>query len=128
MQDYYMYSSGRFTNNLNGQRMPQASSKYGTPFEMNTSQQHKQFHEMKAEMPSDVLELFKANEIRFIKAPVKPKCRDLDPVTFTCPKLIEMFDVPNFDLIEPEKHETREEKRSRIAREKKEANDRRIEE
>ena len=55
---------------------------------------------MKAEMPSDVLELFKSNEIGFLKAPVKPRCRKLDPVTTTISNIIEMFDVPNLDLIE----------------------------
>jgi hypothetical protein len=29
--------------------------------DMHSSAQYRQFHEMKAEMPSDVLELFKAN-------------------------------------------------------------------
>ena len=38
--------AGRFGNNT---------------FDMPTSAQYRQFHEMKAEMPSDVLELFKAN-------------------------------------------------------------------
>jgi hypothetical protein len=70
---------------------------------MNTSAQHKQFHEMKAEMPSDVLELFKANEVQFLKAPVKPKCRKMDPVTTTIKNIIEMFDVPNEYLIDQEK-------------------------
>lgn len=67
---------------------------------MNTSQQHRQFHEMKAEMPSDVLELFKANDITFVKAPVKPKCRRLDPVTTTCKNISDMFDIPNENLME----------------------------
>jgi len=53
---------------------------------------------MKAEMPSDVLELFKANEIGFIKAPIKPKCRELDPTLNTGLNLMEMFQIPNFDL------------------------------
>ena len=55
---------------------------------------------MKAEMPSDVLELFKANDITFVKAPVKPKCRRLDPVTTTCKNISDMFDIPNENLME----------------------------
>lgn len=125
-QDFYMYShSSRFTGTLTGQ--PQYNSRYGQPFEMNTSTQHRQFHEMKAEMPSDVLELFKANEIAFLKAPVKPKCRPLDPVTTTCRDINSMFDVPNENLMEREKGETREEKRARVARERQERNLHRIE-
>lgn len=125
-QDFYMYShSSRFTGTLTGQ--PQYNSRYGQPFEMNTSTQHRQFHEMKAEMPSDVLELFKANEIAFLKAPVKPKCRPLDPVTSTCQDINSMFDVPNENLMEREKGETREEKRARVARERQERNLHRIE-
>ena len=58
-QDYYMYShSNRFMGTLTGQ---QPYNRHGQPFEMNTSTQHRQFHELKADMPSDVLELFKAN-------------------------------------------------------------------
>jgi hypothetical protein len=81
---------------------------------------------MKAEMPSDVLELFKANEIAFLKAPVKPKCRKLDPVTVTCTDIPSMFDVPNENLMEKEKRETRDEKRVRIAQERQERNSHRI--
>lgn len=52
--DYYMYShSSRFTSSLTGQ--PQYGDRFSRPFEMNTSAQHRQFHEMKSEMPSDVL-------------------------------------------------------------------------
>ncbi len=52
--DYYMYShSSRFTGTLTGQ--PAYGDRHTRPFEMNTSHQHRQFHEMKAEMPSDVL-------------------------------------------------------------------------
>ena len=58
---------------------------------------------MKAEMPSDVLELFKANDIAFIKAPEKPKCRALDPISTTCKDINSMFDVPNENLMEKEK-------------------------
>lgn len=105
--DFYMYShSSRFTGTLTGQ--PAYGDRHTRPFEMNTSHQHRQFHEMKAEMPSDVLELFKANEIAFLKAPVKPKCRPLDPVTTTCKNINDMFDVPNENLMEREKGETRE--------------------
>jgi hypothetical protein len=93
---------------------------------MNTSTQHRQFHEMKAEMPSDVLELFKANEIAFLKAPVKPKCRALDPVTSTCKDIHSMFDIPNENLMEKEKGETRDEKRQRITHERQDRNAHRI--
>jgi hypothetical protein len=107
MNDYYMYGqSSKYTSNLTGQ--PQYNNRFSQPFEMNTSAQHKQFHEMKAEMPSDVLELFKANDIAFIRAPVKPKCRALDPVTITCKNIDAMFDIPNENLMEMEKGETKE--------------------
>jgi hypothetical protein len=105
--EYYMYShSNRFTGALTGQS--QYGDRHSRPFEMNTSAQHKQFHEMKSEMPSDVLELFKANTISFLPAPVKPKCRPLDPVTTTCKDINSMFDVPNENLIERERGETRD--------------------
>ncbi len=97
-QDYYMYShSNRFMGTLTGQQP--YNNRHAQPFEMNTSTQHRQFHEMKAEMPSDVLELFKANEIRFLKAPVKPRCRHLDPVTTTIKDIHSLFDVPNENLM-----------------------------
>lgn len=52
--DYYMFAhSNRFTSTLTGQ--PAHGDRFSRPFEMNTSAQHKQFHEMKVEMPSDVL-------------------------------------------------------------------------
>lgn len=51
-------------------------------------------------MPSDVLELFKANEVGFLKAPVKPKCRPLDPVLNMKIDLMEMFSIPNLELME----------------------------
>jgi len=70
---------------------------------------------MKAEMPSDVLELFKSNEIAFLKTPIKPKCRPLDPVSTTCKDIHSMFDVPNENLIEKEPRETRVEKHIRVA-------------
>lgn len=42
-QDFYMYSqSSRFTGSLTGQN--QHNNRFGQPFEMNTSTQHKQFH------------------------------------------------------------------------------------
>jgi U1 small nuclear ribonucleoprotein len=77
-------------------------------------------------MPSDVLELFRANDISFLRAPVKPKCRRLDPVTTTCKDINAMFDIPNENLIDIPKGETREEKRLRIAQERKERNEGRI--
>ncbi len=46
---------------------------------------------MKSEMPSDVIELFKANEIGFLKAPLKPKCRSLDPTSTMKINLMEIF-------------------------------------
>lgn len=74
MNEAYMYQH-RFASNMGG---------YGRfahgIFDGPSSAQYRQFHEMKAEMPSDVLELFKANEVGFLKAPVKPKCRNLDPI------------------------------------------------
>ena len=51
-------------------------------------------------MPSDVLELFKANEVGFLRAPVKPKCRPLDPVLTMKIDLMEMFSIPNLELME----------------------------
>lgn len=77
-------------------------------------------------MPSDVLELFRANEVAFVKAPVKPKCRPLDPVTTTCKNINAMFDVPNENLVEKEKKVTKEEKKSKIDQERKERNQARI--
>lgn len=125
MNDYYMYShSSRFTGSLTGQ--PQHNSRFGMPFEMNTSAQHKQFHEMKAEMPSDVLELFKANDIAFLRAPVKPKCRPLDPVTTTCKDIDAMFDIPNENLMEKEPGENKEQKRKRVAAERRDRCNNRI--
>jgi hypothetical protein len=69
-------------------------------FDMPSSAQYRQFHEMKAEMPSDVLELFKANEVGFLKAPVKPVCRSLDPISTMKINLMEMFQIPNLELME----------------------------
>ena len=47
---------------------------------MASSQAYNRIHSLRTEMPSDVLELFKANEIGFIKPFKKRKCRSLDPV------------------------------------------------
>jgi hypothetical protein len=55
----YMYTQNRF---MSGNPL-QNRAQYG--FEMVTSAQYRQHHEMRSEMPSDVLELFKANEIGF---------------------------------------------------------------
>ena len=41
---------------------------------------YNRIHNLKTEMPQDVLELFKANEIAFVKPIKKSKCRKLDPV------------------------------------------------
>lgn len=58
MSDYYMYSQSRYMTG--GSNNPfQNRTQYA--FELATSAHYRQFHEMKAEMPSDVLELFKAN-------------------------------------------------------------------
>ena len=77
-------------------------------------------------MPSDVLELFKANDVAFLRAPIKPKCRPLDPVTTTCKDIHSMFDVPNENLEEKSKGENKEEKKQRVASERKERNEARI--
>lgn len=50
-----MYNPGRFV----GGNPLQNRAQYA--FQVVSSAQHRQFHEMKSEMPSDVLELFKAN-------------------------------------------------------------------
>lgn len=55
MSDFYMYSQNRF---IGGNPM-QNRTQYA--FEMASSTHYRQFHEMRSEMPSDVLELFKAN-------------------------------------------------------------------
>lgn len=57
---------------------------------------------------------------------MKPRCRPLDPVTTTCKDIHSMFDVPNENLIEKEKGENREEKKARLAEEKKMRNEGRI--
>jgi hypothetical protein len=46
-------------------------------------------------MTSDVLELFKANQIGFLKAPIKHKCRPIDPISTLGMDLTEMFAIPN---------------------------------
>lgn len=58
--NYFMYSQNRFAS---GGGMGMQQGRFGTnnPFEVASSAAYRQFHEMKAEMPSDVLELFKAN-------------------------------------------------------------------
>ena len=68
--DPYMFShSARFTGNLTGKQQPNQYGRYGSNLELNKTTRYQQFHEMKGEMPIDVLELFKANEIGFLKAP-----------------------------------------------------------
>ena len=74
---------------------------------------------MKAEMPTDVLQLFKANDVAFLRVPFKDKCRPLDPVLTTCKDLHSMFDDPNENFEQKEKRETREERHARLAIEKK---------
>jgi hypothetical protein len=108
----YMYTQNRF---MSGNPL-QNRAQYG--FEMVTSAQYRQHHEMRSEMPSDVLELFKANEIGFLKAPTKKKCRSLDPVSSLNINLSEAFAIPNLELLEAEKRETRAERIDRIAQEK----------
>lgn len=110
MSEFYGYSSSRFANPL--------QNRMQNEFEKITSAKHKQFHEMKSEMTSDVLELFRANEIGFLKAPVKKKCRPLDPVSSLGMNLTEIFAIPNLEMIEEEKRETKAERRQRIAEEK----------
>lgn len=111
-----MYSNAsRFMGNLTGRQQPNQHGRYGQSLELNKTTRYQQFHEMKGEMPIDVLELFKANDVAFLKAPDKNNCRPLDPVTTTCPDLNSMFDIPNENLMEAEKKETREERRTRIA-------------
>lgn len=75
MAEFYGYSQNRFMTGNSLQNRAQLS------YEAVTSAQYKQFHEMRSEMPSDVLELFKANEVGFLKAPIKKKCRSLDPIS-----------------------------------------------
>lgn len=97
MADSFMFQN-RFAQGIGGFG---AGGRYGqNAFDMPSSAQYRQFHEMKAEMPSDVLELFKANEVGFLKAPVKPKCRPLDPVLTMKINLMEMFLIPNLELME----------------------------
>lgn len=96
MQDTYMFQN-RF-GAMGGFGMGGRFGQNG--FDMPSSAQYRQFHEMKAEMPSDVLELFKANEVGFLKAPVKPKCRPLDPISTMGINLMEMFQIPNLELME----------------------------
>jgi hypothetical protein len=78
-------------------------------------------------MPSDVLELFKANDVGFLRAPVKKKCRALDPVSAIDMNLTEMFSIPNLELIEEEKKETKAEQKQRVAEEKASKNRQNIE-
>lgn len=94
---YFMYSQNRGGMGMN-------QGRFGTnPFGVTSSAAYKQFHEMKAEMPMDVIELFKANEVGFLPAPVKPKCRPLDPVSSLGISLLEMFEIPNLELMEKQK-------------------------
>ena len=72
-------------------------------------------------MPKDVLELFKPNEVGFLKAPPKRKCRPLDPVSSLNMDLTEMFAIPNLE-IEEEVKETKLERKERIKRERSEKN------
>lgn len=52
MQDSFMFQN-RFSSGIGGYGM---GSRFGhNTFDMPTSAQYRQFHEMKAEMPSDVL-------------------------------------------------------------------------
>jgi hypothetical protein len=57
MHESYMFQN-RFAPGMGGYGV---AGRFGNAFDMHSSAQYRQFHEMKAEMPSDVLELFKAN-------------------------------------------------------------------
>jgi len=53
--EYYMYSqSARFTGTLTGQQQNNYG-RYGQSLELNKTTRYQQFHEMKGEMPIDVL-------------------------------------------------------------------------
>ena len=115
MSEFYSYSQSRFM--MGGNSNPfQNRTQYA--FELATSAHYRQFHEMKSEMPSDVLELFKANEIGFVRPPVKRKCRSLDPVSTLGMNLAEMFAIPNLEMEEELRKETKAERKERIKREK----------
>lgn len=92
MSDGYTFNQSRYM--MGGSTNPfQNRTQYA--FELATSARYRQYHEMRSEMPSDVLELFKPNEIGFLKAPIKRKCRSLDPVSTLGMDLTEMFAIPN---------------------------------
>ena len=115
MNDNYMYTQNRFS--MGGSSNPfQNRTQYA--FEVATSARYRQFHEMRSEMPKDVLELFKPNEIGFLKAPPKRKCRALDPVSSLGMDLTEMFAIPNLEIEEEEIKETKIERKERIKRER----------
>lgn len=76
MSDYFMFGNNNYSM---GGNPFQNRTQYA--FEQATSAHFRQFHELKAEMQNDVLELFRSNEIGFLKAPVKKRCRSLDPVS-----------------------------------------------
>ena len=123
MNDFYSYSQSRYMMGNNSNPF-QNRTQYA--FELATSAHYRQFHEMRSEMPSDVLELFKANEIGFVKAPLKRKCRSLDPVSSLGMNLAEMFAIPNLEM-EEEAKETLLERRKRVKEERVAKNQKEIE-
>ena len=112
--DSHMYGQSRFSGfgipGLPGQRSNQQA------FELATSAHYLQFHQLKAEMTSEVLELFRANEIGFIRPIKRKKCRPLDPVTALGVNMIDSFEIPNLEMIDEEKKETRAERRQKKSR------------
>jgi|JI61114BRNA_FD_contig_31_6166754_length_964_multi_3_in_0_out_0_2 U1 small nuclear ribonucleoprotein len=52
-------------------------------------------------MPSDVLELFKANEIGYVRPVRKRKCRPLDPLTSATFNIVDLFPEPEMQTERP---------------------------
>lgn len=65
------------------------------------SSMYKNIHCLKTEMTSDVLELFKANEICYVKPLRKRKCRSLDPVTSSTFNVLELFTESEMQVEKP---------------------------
>ena len=65
---------------------------------MMNSSMYKNIHSLKTEMPSDVLELFKANEIGYVRPVRKWKCRQIDPVTSATLNIVDMFPEPEMQV------------------------------
>lgn len=64
---------------------------------MMNSSMYRNIHSLKTEMPSDVLELFKANEIGFVRPVRKVKCRQLDPLSAATFNILDLFPEPEMD-------------------------------